>query len=131
MRKLPALALAICAVPGMLCATASTAAAATHTCPSQYTCVYSGTTTSTPITYSWKTYGPHNIYGQNGDHLVVNAQTGGAFAAAYSQFGGHGTRLWILEDGQSGRPPRSAVKNLGPVYSFQLYAAASCYPRCS
>ena len=128
---LPGVVLAACAVPGALYVTASPASATTHSCPSEYACVYAGTTTSSTITYKWKTYGYHNIYHQSGRHLVVNAQTGGAFASAYSKYDAKGTELWTLEDGERGRPPSSAVKDLGPVYSFWLSPGPSCWPRCA
>ncbi|RLV48877.1 hypothetical protein D9V37_09740 [Nocardioides mangrovicus] len=115
------------ALVGLLSAPALTSAAqAAATCPTYYGCVYSNSQGSS-ITYKWKAYGTYPIYGQNGDHLVVNSQTGGAYLTALDK---NKKELWTLQDGRNGAPPRSAVKDLGPVYYFRLSPGPSCWPRC-
>lgn len=126
MRKIiSTLATAVALAAGLLLGAPSSASAATHPCPTYFGCVYSGTSSSGYWIFEQERYDTYPVYNWYGNHLAVNAQTGGAYMSGLDR---NGHVLWTLQDGRS--LPRSAVENMTPVYFIRLSPGPSCWPRC-
>lgn len=57
-------------------------------CPYGAVCVYSGSDLSSSITYTFWSYGPHNLSAQYGKHAVLNNQYGDATASLCKGYNG-------------------------------------------
>lgn len=88
---------------------AAEASTTVHGCSAGYFCIYASTATynAGQPSYTFYTYGAHNIYNQYGVHWVFNHQTGGAQS--------------VLCEGWNGNAPADfAISNPNYAYQYDL-----------
>jgi hypothetical protein len=69
---------------------ASAASSGYEGCPSGAVCLYPDASFDHDPTYTWYSYGAHNISNQYGMHRIFNNQTGGAIARNCTGYDGRG-----------------------------------------
>jgi hypothetical protein len=92
-------------------------------CPAGDVCIYNGPTLDSGVEPGgyYYTYGAHNLSNQEGDHAVINNQTGNAWVTFCGGWNGGGQ--WLgSEAPNTAYPPYD--QDLGPVYSIILTPGA-------